>query len=287
MASGSLASSENSMELIEETFRTGEPSSCTDRRRGEDGRWTEWEIHAYPVTGTDGATGAEQDLLPDETFVDRVVVLVRDVTEQRWLETSLARSEKLASVGRLAAGLAHEINNPMTVVSANAQVLREEIPSDHPYYGSIKLIDRASERASRIVRNLLDFSRAEQYEFVQTDLNLSLQDAISLVESQVRRSNIDIVSELAYDLPLIWASPDHLHVVWLNLLLNARDAIEAAQRDGLIRVISHRRDAQVVVRVSDNGVGIPSDEINRIYDPFFTTKPPGKGTGFDRDRAAR
>jgi signal transduction histidine kinase len=272
-------SSENPMELIEETFRTGEPSFCTDRRRGEDGRWTEWEIHAYPVTGTDGATDPEQDVTAEETFVDRVVVLVRDVTEQRWLETSLARSEKLASVGRLAAGLAHEINNPMTVVSANAQVLREEIPSDHPYYASIKLIDRASERASRIVRNLLDFSRAEQYEFVQTDLNLSLQDAISLVAPQVRRSNIDIVSELAYDLPLIWASPDHLHVVWLNLLLNARDAIETAQRVGLIQVISHRRDDQVVVRVLDNGVGIPSDEINRIYDPFFTTKPPGKGTG--------
>lgn len=272
-------SSERPIELIEETFRTGEPSSCTDRRRGEDGRWTEWEIHAYPVTGADGATERERVVIPEGASVDRVVVLVRDVTEQRWLETSLARSEKLASVGQLAAGLAHEINNPMTVISANAQVLREELPAEHPYYGSVMLIDRASERASRIVRNLLDFSRAEEYEFVQTDVNLSLQDAISLVAPQVRRANIDIVSNLARDLPLIWASPDHLHVVWLNLLLNARDAIETAQRSGLIQVISKRRDDQVVVRVSDNGVGIPPDELNRIYDPFFTTKPPGKGTG--------
>jgi signal transduction histidine kinase/DNA-binding response OmpR family regulator/GAF domain-containing protein len=272
-------SSRKSMELIRETFQTGEPSSCTERRRGDDGRWTEWEIHAYPVTGGDGLVHPETSPSSGGSFVGQVVVVVRDVTEQRWLETSLARSEKLASVGRLAAGLAHEINNPMTVISANTQILREEIPTEHPYYGSIRLIDRASERASRIVRNLLDFSRAEQYEFVQADLNLSLQDAISLVEAQVRRSNISIVTELAPHLPLIWASPDHLHVVWLNLLLNARDAIEAACREGVIRVVSHHRDDQVVVQVSDNGVGIPSDELNRIYDPFFTTKPPGKGTG--------
>jgi signal transduction histidine kinase len=268
-------SSQNSMELISETLRTGEPSFCTERRREEDGRWTEWEIHAYPVIGVDDPVQPEAA----PTGVDQVVVVVRDVTEQRWLETSLARSEKLASVGRLAAGLAHEINNPMTVISANAQILREELAPEHPYYGSARLIDRAAERASRIVRNLLDFSRAEQYEFVKTDVNLSLEDAISLVEPQVRRCNILIASELAQNLPLIWASPDHLHVVWLNLLLNARDAIEEAEREGSIRVVSFQRDDQVVVQVSDNGVGIPSDEINRIYDPFFTTKPPGKGTG--------
>jgi two-component system NtrC family sensor kinase len=272
-------SSQDSMALIRETFRTGEPASCTERRRSEDGRWTEWEIHTYPVSGTDSSTDGEAASSSRESLVDQVVVVVRDVTEQRWLESSLARSEKLASVGRLAAGLAHEINNPMAVISANTQILREEFSSAHPYYDSIRLIDRASERASRIVRNLLDFSRAEEYEFVQTDLNLSLQDAISLVESQVRRSSIEIVTDFAPDLPLIWASPDHLHVVWLNLLLNARDAIEETEREGFIRIVSCRRDDQVVVQVSDNGIGIPSHEIDRIYDPFFTTKPPGKGTG--------
>jgi two-component system NtrC family sensor kinase len=129
------------------------------------------------------------------------------------------------------------------------------------------------------VRNLLDFSRSEQFEFVQTDLNLSLQDAVSLVGPQVRRLDIEVRMELDPELPPIWASPDHLHVVWLNLLLNARDAIEESDRDGWIRVTSIREDDQVVVRVSDNGIGIPSDELDRIYDPFFTTKPPGKGTG--------
>jgi signal transduction histidine kinase len=263
--------SERSQPLIEETFRTGEPNSCTERQLDANGRWTEWEIQTYPVT----RAGERQT----GHLTDRVVVVVRDVTEQRWLETSLARSEKLASVGRLAAGVAHEINNPMAVISANAQILREELSTAHPYYSSIELIDRASERASRIVRNLLDFSRAEEFEFVQTDLNLSLRDAISLVEPQIRRSNIEITIDLDPDLPAISASPDHLQVAWLNMLLNARDAIEAAGREGAIRVSSTRRDDQVVVRIADDGIGIPAEDIEHVYDPFFTTKPPGKGTG--------
>jgi len=274
-----------SLALIEETFESGKLASRTEQQRMEDGRWTEWEIHTYPVA----SPGAAQDRSTNkpgafqeagrQPRVDRVVVVVRDVTEQRWLEASLVQSEKLAAVGRLAAGVAHEINNPMTVISANIQILREEIPSDHPYFGSIELINRASERTSKIVRNLLDFSRAEQFEYVLTDLNRSLYDAISLVEPQIRKSNIHITTELDSALPPIWASPDHLHVVWLNLLLNARDAIEEAEREGWIRVTSRRRGDWVVVQVSDNGVGIPSPVINRVYDPFFTTKPPGKGTG--------
>jgi two-component system NtrC family sensor kinase len=175
--------------------------------------------------------------------------------------------------------VAHEINNPLTVILANTQILREEIETVHPYYGSIELISRASERTSRIVRNLLDFARAEQFEFVPTDLNRSLEDAVSLVGSQVRKANIEVVTDLSPGLPPIWASPDHLHVVWLNLLLNARDAIVEAGREGEIRVSSHRDGEQVVVHVTDNGVGMPLHMLGRIFDPFFTTKPPGKGTG--------
>ncbi|MFX1353302.1 MAG: response regulator [Promethearchaeota archaeon] len=288
--------SECSLALIEETFESGRPVSRTERQRTEDGRWTEWEIHTYPIASPnlsqrsgsapagspDGAQDRSREVLQEAeepSHVDRVVVVVRDVTEQRWLEASLIQSEKLAAVGRLAAGVAHEINNPMTVISANVQILREEIPSDHSYYGSIELINRASERTSKIVRNLLDFSRAEQFEFVPTDLNRSLRDAISLVESQILKSNIQVVTALDPALPPIWASPDHLHVVWLNLLLNARDAIEEAAREGWIRVTSRRRREWVIVQISDNGMGIPSHVLGRIYDPFFTTKPPGKGTG--------
>jgi two-component system NtrC family sensor kinase len=271
--------SQHAMGLIEETFDTGEPALLTERQRDPQGGWTEWELQTYPVFVSERGSAGAAKIERQTDVVDRVVVVVRDVTEQRWLETSLARSEKLASIGRLAAGIAHEINNPMTVISANAQILREEIVSTHPYYGSVELIDRASERASRIVRNLLDFSRADEFEFVQTDLNLSLEEAVSLVGPQIRRSGVELSLELDPQLPLVWGSPDHLHVVWLNLLLNARDAIQESDRAGQIRVVSRLGKDQAVIQVHDNGVGIPPEEINRIYDPFFTTKPPGKGTG--------
>jgi len=318
-------SSERSMELIRETFRTGKPMSCTERQRIELApepvqqagslvpRWTEWEIHTYPITSSDaypetadgltiahaypvlrslGGNGGRQaytsqacdarapkPVAADPLHVERVVVVVRDVTDQRLLEASLVQSEKMAAIGTLAAGFAHEINNPMTVISANAQILSEEIPGRHPYYGSIELIDRASQRASRIVRNLLDFSRSEEFEFVPTDLNLSLKEAVSLVETQLRKANVQLVCELEPDLPPVWASPDHLHVVWLNLLLNARDAIEETKDEGTIQVTSHRRDDQIIVRIADTGVGMSSEMLKHLFEPFFTTKGPGKGTG--------
>lgn len=266
--------SAESLALIAETFERGVMQSRSERRRADSGQWTEWEIHTYPIFSSDGAPGEA-----GERDIDRVVVVVRDVTEQRWLEASLLQSEKLAAVGTLAAGLAHEINNPMTVVSANAQILREEIPVTHPYYSSVQLIDRASERASKIVRNLLDFSRSEEFECVPTDLNRSVTEALSLVETQFQKSGIKVVLKLAPYLPTISASPDHLHVVWLNLLLNARDAILDIRPEGRIRITSLLRGDWVEVHIADNGAGISDQQLNHLYEPFFTTKEPGKGTG--------
>jgi signal transduction histidine kinase/CheY-like chemotaxis protein/GAF domain-containing protein len=316
-------SSQRSLELIRETFRTGKPMSCTERQRvttahtelgAQDAgrgardlstRWTEWEIHTYPIMSSETLKYADRlmrqrssafSLQPSGNGerpafareavtsvaagsdgpgsrpqqVERVVVVVRDVTEQRLLEASLVQSEKMAAIGTLAAGFAHEINNPMTVISANAQILCEEISGAHPYYGSIELIDRASKRASRIVRSLLDFSRSEAFEFAPTDLNLSLREALALVETQLVKANVQLVCELEPGLPPIWASPDHLHVVWLNLLLG---------REGTIQVASHLRDDQVVVRIADDGIGMSEDMLKHLYEPFFTTKGPGKGTG--------
>jgi signal transduction histidine kinase/CheY-like chemotaxis protein/GAF domain-containing protein len=312
-------SSRQSLDLIRETFRTGEPMSCTERQRmdpAEDAgprasgfahRWTEWEIHTYPVLRTDArtqnGTGTTNHLSSralrsssvdggvqvepahtspsagDGRNVERVVVVVRNVTQERILEASLVQSEKMAAIGTLAAGFAHEINNPMTVISANVQILSEDIPPERPYYGSVELIDRAAKRASRIVRNLLDFSRSEGFESVPTDVNLSLSEAVSLVETQLLKANVQIVCELEPGLPPIWASPDHLHVVWLNLLLNARDAIEEKGDEGTIQVTSHRRDDRIVVRIADTGVGMTGDMLRHVYEPFFTTKGPGRGTG--------
>jgi len=288
-------SSRQSLDLIEETFRTGKPRSCTERHRFEGEAensfqpwrgttgWTEWEIHTYPVlvASAGDALSETEDLTEEQAreLVDRVIVVVRDVTEQRLLETSLVQAEKMAAIGTLAAGFAHEINNPMTVISANAQILGEELVGEHPYYGSVELINRAAKRASRVVRKLLDVSRYEEFELAPTDLNFSLAEAVNLVETQLRKANVRVVCDLAPDLPPVWASLDYLHVVWLNLLLNARDAIEEKGGAGTIRVSSFQQDGQLVVRIADTGVGMAEDLLTHLYEPFFTTKGPGKGTG--------
>ncbi len=251
---------------IEETLKSGKPVSCTERQQGEGRAWTEWNVHTYPVVGEDGE-------------VNHVVVVVRDVTEQQRLEASLLQSEKLAAIGQLVTGIAHEINNPMTVISTNIQILREEIPPSHPSYESVELIHRAAERASKIVQNLLRFSRAEQFEFMPTDLNLSLQDVVSLVRSQMNKANIEMGLHLQAGLSPIWASPDHLRMIWFNLLLNAHDAIQDAGNSGHIDISSGCEGEAVWVRISDDGMGISPDNMRRIFDPFFTTKEPGRGTG--------
>jgi len=263
---------------IAETFESGKPLACTERQRTNKaypGAVTEWSIHTYPVT----RTRSTQTDAPAQGEVDHVVVVVRDVTEQRQLEASLVQSEKMAAVGQLAAGIAHEINNPLAVISANVQILREELSPSFSYFQSVELIHRAQERASKVVQDLLNFARPEQFEFMLTDLNLSLRDTISLIEPQIQRANIRIITELDPDLPLIWASPDHLRIVWLNLLLNARDAIQENCQERWIKITSGRRGDSAMVCISDNGMGMSPEMMKRLYEPFFTTKAPSKGTG--------
>ncbi len=258
----------HTLECITRTFESGQPATYIEQQPADNdiGHPTEWHIHTYPV-----ATETEQ--------VEHVVVVVRDVTEQRRLEAKLIQSEKMASVGQLAAGIAHEINNPLTVISANMEILREEIPSDNPLSESVELIGRASERATHVVQSLLRFSRPEQFEFAPTDVNESLYDTLSLIGQQLRKANIQVETDLVADLPQVWGSRSHLRTIWLNLLLNARDAIQEAQREGKIHVLTTLQDHTVVVKIADNGVGMPPDVLKRLYDPFFTTKAPDKGTG--------
>jgi PAS domain S-box-containing protein len=263
---------------IAETFESGKPLACTERQRTNKaypGAVTEWSIHTYPVT----RTRSTQTDAPAQGEVDHVVVVVRDVTEQRQLEASLVQSEKMAAVGQLAAGIAHEINNPLAVISANVQILCEELSPSFSYFQSVELIHRAQERASKVVQDLLNFARPEQFEFMPTDLNLSLRDTISLIEPQIQRANIRIITELDPDLPFIRASPDHLRIVWLNLLLNARDAIQENCQERWIKITSGRRGDSAVVCISDNGMGMSPEMMKRLYEPFFTTKAPSKGTG--------
>lgn len=195
-------------------------------------------------------------------------------------KAQLFQSAKLSAIGELAAGIAHEIRNPLTTIIGDAQLLMQDMKPGQPGYESLKAIERSGQRASEVIRNLLTSSRQEEYEFTRTDINESINNALSLIAYQIERSNISIIKDLATDLPLVPASTHHLEEVWINLLLNARDSIPDRQR-GEIRIAS-RLDGSgkaVQVLISDNGCGIPKANLDRLFDPFFTTKDVDKGTG--------
>jgi two-component system NtrC family sensor kinase len=249
--------------LVMEIFDAGRSTTRSERRGGGIDEITEWEISTYPI-------------LDEYENIIQAILLEQDVTDRRRLETMMAQSEKLAAVGQLAAGVAHEINNPLTAILANAQMLQRRLPVDDELQESVDLIARAGERASQVVRNLLDFARKEEYRLVLTDVNETIQRAIELVQHELGKRAIRLIFEPDPNLPRLMASRDHLSGVWLNLLLNAVDAID---RDGTIRVGTRLSAEKLVVIITDNGSGIPPERINRIFEPFYTTKAPGRGTG--------
>ena len=192
----------------------------------------------------------------------------------------LFQSAKLSAIGEFAAGIAHEIRNPLTTIIGDAQLLMMDMKPGQPEYESLKAIERSGKRASKVIGNLLSFSRQEEYELAPIDVNGSINGALSLIAYQIERSNITIIKDLAADLPLVLGSTHHLEDVWINLLINARDAIPAKQK-GEIRITS-RLDGSgkaVQVLISDTGVGIPKANLDRVFEPFFTTKDMNKGTG--------
>jgi two-component system NtrC family sensor kinase len=236
--------------------------------QGEDHLHHEWEISAFPIPGSKADS-------------PRAVIVWQDRTEERRLENSLMQAGKLAAIGKLAAGVAHEINNPLTVINANAQMLQMVIPDDDENYEAVDLISRAGDRAATVVQGLLDFARQAQYEFESGDVNESIQAALNLVSYQFANANIEVKTDLTGDLPPTKASWEHLQSVWLNLLINARDALQNNQEERWIEIttsVDQARD-DIVVIVRDNGEGMNSAEIDQIFEPFYTTKAPGRGTG--------
>jgi len=224
----------------------------------------EREIYTYPIVDAEGN-------------VSQTILQLHDVTEQRRLETSLVQAEKLAALGQLAAGVAHELNNPITAVIANTQLLQRELDPSNVDMESVELIEQAGKRAQSVVRELLDFARQEAEEFRIVDVNHTIQQALSLVERQWQRVHVKLIRHLTTENLEVFGNADHLQGVWLNLLVNAYDALQGEPGNVIVR--SKREGDFVVVNVEDDGVGIKADDVKRIFEPFFTTKAPGKGTG--------
>lgn len=250
---------------VSETFLSGRNTTRTDRQWIDNDQVADWEITTYAI-------------LNETDIPVQVIINEQDVTVEKRLETNLIQSEKLAAVGQLAAGVAHEINNPLSAVIANAQLLRRDLPQDAAdALESVELIETAGLRASQVVRNLLGFARKEQYEFMMIDLNETILNALSLVKHELVTRNVDVATELADNIPMIKASRDHLQSVWINMILNALDSMD--KKEGAISIASTYKNKEFRVAISDNGSGIPADKVSRIFEPFFTTKAPGRGTG--------
>ena len=196
------------------------------------------------------------------------LIIVDDITERIQLETQLSQAEKMSSIGLLAAGVAHEVNTPLAVISSYAQMLSKQLQGDEKKNQLLDKITRQTFRASEIVNNLLNFSRTSGTEFAEIDLHPIINDTLALLEHQFKAAKIKVEQESSEEMPLIFGNAGKLQQVFLNLFLNAKDAMP---RGGTLRISTSNGDA-VRVTVSDTGSGIAQEHIDRIYDPFFTTK---------------
>jgi signal transduction histidine kinase len=199
------------------------------------------------------------------------IVLVDDITERVSLEAQLTQADKLSSIGLLAAGVAHEINTPLAVISSYAQMLSKQLHGDARLGPVMDKITQQSFRAAEIANGLLNFSRTSTTEFRETNLNQVIRDTLSLLEHQFKTAQIVVDLDLAEELPPIHGNPGKLQQVFLNLLLNAKEAMPGG---GRLRVatLSNERLNHVAALVADSGSGIAPEHLKRIYDPFFTTK---------------
>ena len=221
-------------------------------------------IALAPLQDVQGQTGA--------------LVVVEDVTTRISLEEQLQQREKLSSIGLLAAGVAHEVNTPLTGVSSYTQMLLAMLNENDPKHALLQKVRTQAERATNIVNNLLNFSRTgSATEFAEVNVARVLDDTLQLLEPQMRRSQIEIVRNYEQDAPEVYGNAGKLQQVFTNLLLNARDAIPDGGR--IVVSTTTADDGSLVAEISDTGIGIAPENVAKIYDPFYTTKGVGQGTG--------
>jgi signal transduction histidine kinase/CheY-like chemotaxis protein len=193
-------------------------------------------------------------------------------------QEQLIQSEKLSAVGQFVAGVAHELNNPLTAVIGFSELL-QSAQTDEKTKGHLDRIAKSAHRCHKIVHSLLSFARQEAPERKLVDLHTVLEEVLEIMAYDLRTSNVTVVKEFAPSLPKIMADPHQLQQVFVNILGNARQAIEPFQAEGRIVVRTQCVNDWVAVEFQDNGPGIKPQHLARIFDPFFTTKPAGKGTG--------
>ena len=202
-------------------------------------------------------------------------IIIRDFTEVKRLQQQIDQSEKLAVLGQLSAGIAHEIGNPLAGISSIVQLLQRKT-NDDTTNEYLAILRENIDRISKKVRELVDFSRPPKYEEVYVDLTGIIKTAIGIVKYDKRVKNVNFETDLSPDLPSIRAVADQLLQVFVNILINALDAVKG---EGIITVKSRNDDESIYIEICDNGCGMSEEVLDKIFEPFFTTKEVGKGTG--------
>jgi len=255
-----------------------------DAVRGEHGTHTLYKFRlALPSGEVRVANIAIAPLVTRNFVTIGRIILVDDITDRLQMEAQLTQSEKLSSIGLLAAGVAHEVNTPLAVISSYAQMLTKHMRDDERLAPVLEKITQQTFRASEIVNGLLNFSRTSGSEFTNVDLNELLHDTLVLLEHQLKTAQIRVETNFDQQLPSIHGNRGKLQQVVLNLMLNAKDAMFGMPNASL-RIATFRSGGRVMVRIQDTGAGIEREHLHRIYDPFFTTKTKPqegahKGTG--------
>lgn len=223
---------------------------------------------------------------------DQILVIIRDVTDQKIAEDRFLQAEKMVSLGVLSAGIAHEINNPLSIIMGFCELLLEKTPEGSERYRNLSVIYDQSQQCKKVVENLLNFTRLSNIESGWSDVLVPLHAVIDIMRGLLRKKGIHLDLELPHRLPHIKIDDSAMHQIFLNLLTNAMDAMPAG---GILKITAQlvtkaprQGDAHgtlpasrrfVEIEIIDSGDGIPAEQMDKIFDPFFTTKPVGKGTG--------
>jgi PAS domain S-box-containing protein len=251
-------------QLLRDTF-DGERRRGSLRYRAASGEVRDGSVITSPVLEDGRISGA--------------LGIMRDVTDERRLAEQMMQQEKLAAVGQLVSGVAHELNNPLAGVMAFAELLQALPSVDAEAKGAVNTIYREAQRAAKLVRHLLTFARQQPAERMAADLNAIVRDALSLRQLAFRTHDIELDLGLDAALPVTWADPFQLQQVLLNLIGNAEQALADRPAPRRIVVRTSHEGGTIRFSVSDTGIGIDPERLDRIFNPFYTTKPVGQGTG--------
>ena len=253
---------ENARSILKKVFEKSETIDQEEQVRiGDREYWLDTKYK--PVMTSEGQTGT-------------VLVISRDITEHKRMEGQLFHTEKLASLGSLSAGVAHEINNPIAIILGFTELLLERFDEESKEYGILKTIERQGNSCQRIIENLLAFARIPEKTTTETDVFDDIQKVVNVVMNTLLTKKVDLKTSIEEDLPKVRGDAQQLEQVFLNIINNA---VAAMDDGGLLTISAHHSNDTVNISFTDTGPGIPPENMDKIFEPFFTTKKIGKGTG--------